>query len=104
MCIRDRVRSLQRLVKEERYYQQELADQKTHVQGMKNDPEVDSYDLKKQVEVLEDTQRLLPALYEKIGQFKDDLAHFSDNYSGSEDLSSAKAVLKEAEKLLSEHT
>ncbi|CAR22800.1 Tubulin-specific chaperone A [Lachancea thermotolerans] len=95
-----KVRSLQRLVKEEKYYQQELSDQKAHVENLKANSEVDPYDLKKQVEVLQDTQRLLPALYEKIGQFKEDLVQFTKTYSGSEDLGSSKQVLKEAADLL----
>ncbi|SCV05855.1 LANO_0H16666g1_1 [Lachancea nothofagi CBS 11611] len=95
-----KVRSLQRLVKEEKYYQQELEDQKTHVQKLKSEGQVDPYDLKKQVEVLQDTERLLPALYGKIDQFKHDLALFVDSYNGSEDLDSAKSIIEDAENLL----
>ncbi|SCV02551.1 LAME_0H02674g1_1 [Lachancea meyersii CBS 8951] len=96
-----KIRSLQRLLKEEKYYQQELKDQKNHVDEMKADDSVDPYDLKKQVEVLQDTERLLPALYEKIGQFKEDLARFVETYNGTEDLKAVDTTLKEAGDLLS---
>ncbi|CEP60172.1 Rbl2p LALA0_S01e04632g [Lachancea lanzarotensis] len=95
-----KIRSLQRLLKEEKYYQQELQEQKDHVKSLETSETVDPYDLKKQVEVLQDTERLLPALYEKIGQFKADLEQFSETYNGTEDLQPAKTTLKEADALL----
>lgn len=95
-----KVKSLQRLVKEEGYYQQEAKDQAALVEKLKSDPKIDPYDLKKQVEVLEDTQRLLPTLYEKIKQFMDNLSQFLESYSGVENTADAKAILDNAEKLL----
>ncbi|SCU82527.1 LADA_0C06018g1_1 [Lachancea dasiensis] len=95
-----KVRSLQRLLKEEKYYQQELSEQQALVYKLKTDETVDPYDLKKQVEVLEDTERLLPALYAKITQFRDDLAQFTRSYNGAEDLEPATITLKDAENLL----
>ncbi|SCU79672.1 LAFA_0B04830g1_1 [Lachancea sp. 'fantastica'] len=98
-----KLRSLQRLLKEEKYYQQELQEQKDHVKHLENSEAVDPYDLKKQVEVLQDTERLVPALYEKIEQFKDDLEQFSESYNGAEDLQPVKSTLEEAEKLLAKN-
>lgn len=95
-----KVKSLERLVKEESYYQQEAKDQAEHVESLKKDPKIDPYDLKKQVEVLEDTKRLLPTLYQKIREFKDDLTQFLSTYKGAENLEPSKIALKNAEDLL----
>ncbi|SMN20552.1 similar to Saccharomyces cerevisiae YOR265W RBL2 Protein involved in microtubule morphogenesis, required for protection from excess free beta-tubulin [Maudiozyma saulgeensis] len=95
-----KVKALERLVKEESYYQQEAKDQAAHVENLKNDPKIDPYDLKKQVEVLEDTQRLLPTLYQKIREFKDDLSQFLASYKGIEKTEPATAALESAETLL----
>lgn len=94
-------RALKRLCKEESFYQKELEEQKQHVKSLEEDPAVDPYDLKKQVEVQQDTERLLPELYKKIEQFKDDLTKFVDSYDGSEDLEPARTALAEAEAILS---
>ncbi|QEU59929.1 Rbl2 [Kluyveromyces lactis] len=93
-------RALKRLCKEEHFYQEELEQQKLHVKKLQSDPSVDPYDLKKQVEVQQDTERLLPELYKKIKQFRDDLDKYLGSYEGTEDLESAKAALKTADELL----
>ncbi|EJS41589.1 rbl2p [Saccharomyces arboricola H-6] len=95
-----KVKALQRLTKEEGYYQQELKGQEAHVAKLKEDKTVDPYDLKKQEEVLEDTKRLLPTLYEKIKEFKEDLEQFLQTYQGAEDISDAKTIITSAEELL----
>lgn len=95
-----KVRALQRLVKEETYYKQELKDQKAHVDTLKKDSSVDPYDLKKQIEVLEDTERLLPTLYKKIQEFKENLEQYLDSYEGTEEIKDAKQIVKDAEELL----
>lgn len=95
-----KVKSLERLVKEESYYQQEAKDQIANIESLKKDPKIDPYDLKKQVEVLEDTKRLLPTLYQKIREFKDDLTEFLITYKGAENLESAKTAINNAEELL----
>ncbi|BAO39767.1 tubulin folding cofactor A [Kluyveromyces marxianus] len=94
-------RALKRLCKEEKFYQKELEDQKEHVKKLEADPSVDSYDLKKQIEVQQDTERLLPELYKKIREFRDDLEKFLESYEGTEDLEPAKAAIAEADILLS---
>lgn len=95
-----KVRALQRLVKEESYYQQELKDQTAHVEKLKKDKDVDPYDLKKQEEVQKDTEKLLPTLYKKIAEFKENLQDFVQSYQGSEDLQDAQSTIKKAEDLL----
>lgn len=95
-----KVKALQRLVAEETYYQQEAKDQAAHVENLQKDSKIDPYDLKKQVEVLQDTQRLLPTLYKKIGEFKDNLNQFLESYEGDESTTDAAMIIKEADKLL----
>ncbi|CCC68124.1 hypothetical protein NCAS_0B00400 [Naumovozyma castellii] len=97
-------KALERLVKEESYYQQELKEQQQHVDTLKKDTKVDPYDLKKQVEVLEDTERLLPTLYAKIREFKENLQQYIDSYEGEEDLHEAKIAITNADELLASHT
>lgn len=95
-----KVRALQRLCKEEIFYQQELEEQKALVNKLKEDPAVDTYDLKKQVEIQEDTERLLPELYKKIRQFREDLEKYVSSYDGNEDLGPAQTALSKAKDLL----
>ncbi|AHY77544.1 AQG_2a_G0052060.mRNA.1.CDS.1 [Saccharomyces cerevisiae] len=95
-----KVKALKRLTKEEGYYQQELKDQEAHVAKLKEDKSVDPYDLKKQEEVLDDTKRLLPSLYEKIREFKEDLEQFLKTYQGTEDVSDARSAITSAQELL----
>lgn len=95
-----KVRALQRLVKEETYYQEELKEQTAHVESMKTNKDVDVYDLKKQVEVQQDTERLLPALYKKIEEFKDNLEDFLKNYEGTEEVGDAHSAIDAANGLL----
>ncbi|CCH59201.1 hypothetical protein TBLA_0B03610 [Henningerozyma blattae CBS 6284] len=96
-----KVKALQRLIKEETYYKQELKEQTEHVEKLKNDSEVDPYDLKKQIEVQQDTERLLPSLYKKIEQFKENLNEYMESYEGTEDLTEAKEIVIKANELLS---
>lgn len=95
-----KVRALQRLVKEEGYYQQELKEQTEHVERLRKDKDFDPYDLKKQEEVQKDTEKLLPTLYQKIREFKENLEQFLESYQGSEDLQGAKSAIHDANELL----
>lgn len=97
-----KVRALQRLVKEETYYQQELKEQQQHIEKLKEDPSIDPYDLKKQVEVLQDTEKLLPALYQKIGDFKENLEQYLESYQGTDDLTGAREAVFSASELLAQ--
>ncbi|AGO09872.1 AaceriAAL118Cp [[Ashbya] aceris (nom. inval.)] len=95
-----KVRALQRLIKEEKYYQDELKEQKERVEVLKKDTSVDPYDLKKQIEVMQDTERLLPRFYEKVEQFHNDLKEFVNGYHGDEDTGDAHKALKLGSDLL----
>lgn len=95
-----KTKALQRLLKEELYYKEELRQQQETVAKLKSDPSVDSYDLKKQVQVLNDTERLLPVLYEKIEEFCQDLKNFIEIYEGNESLVDSNELVTEAETLL----
>lgn len=96
-----KVRALQRLVKEEKYYQDELKEETEHVEKMKADKDVDVYDLKKQVELQKDTEKLLPTLYKKIEEFKENLEEYLKSYQGTEELGDAHAAIDDANQLLS---
>lgn len=95
-----KVKSLQRLIKEENYYIQEKKDQKELLEKLKADKEVDPYELKKQKEILEDTERLLPTLYNKIRQFKEDLEEYLKTYEGDENTDLAVTMVSKANDVL----
>lgn len=95
-----KVKALQRLVKEEKYYQEELKEQTEHVERMKADKDVDVYELKKQVEVQQDTEKLLPTLYKKIEEFRDNLEQFLKSYQGTEEVGDAHAGIDAVNNLL----
>ncbi|EDO16547.1 hypothetical protein Kpol_1064p28 [Vanderwaltozyma polyspora DSM 70294] len=95
-----KVKALQRLVKEEGFYQQELKDQTDYVEKLRKDSSVDPYDLKKQIEVQQDTERLLPTLYKKIGEFKENLEEYLKTYQGNESLDDANKIIEEADNLI----
>ncbi|CAL9737346.1 tubulin-specific chaperone A [Monosporozyma servazzii] len=95
-----KVKSLQRLMKEESYYIQEKKDQKELLSKLEADKDVDPYELKKQKEILEDTERLLPTLYTKIQQFKENLEEYVKSYEGEESTDLAKEVAAKADDML----
>lgn len=95
-----KVKSLQRLLKEEKYYLQEIEQQKKHINQLSKDENLDPYELKKQREVLQDTERLLPVLYRKINEFKDNLNDYLQNYDGNEETLVAMETLNHANELL----
>lgn len=95
-----KVKSLQRLMKEESYYIQEKKDQKELLSKLEADKDVDPYELKKQKEILEDTERLLPTLYTKIQQFKENLEEYVKSYEGDESTDLAKEVAAKADDML----
>lgn len=50
-------------------YRQESADQEARVEKMKANGE-DEYDIKKQIEVLKDTEQMVPVMRKKIDEMK----------------------------------
>lgn len=95
-----KVKSLQRLMKEESYYIQEKKDQKDLLAKLEADKDVDPYELKKQKEILDDTERLLPTLYTKIQQFKENLEEYLTTYEGDESTDLAKEVVEKSNEML----
>ncbi|CAK7903201.1 tubulin-specific chaperone A [[Candida] anglica] len=88
-----KVNSLKRLIKEETLYKQEVTDQEKYVEQMKS-KDADEYELKKQVQVLEESQRMVPELTRKIKEHKEALVSFLDTYTGDEDVSVAKSLIQ----------
>lgn len=84
---------MKRLIKEETLYKQEVTDQEKYVEQMKS-KDADEYELKKQVQVLEESQRMVPELTRKIKEHKEALVLFLDTYTGDEDVSVAKSLIQ----------
>ncbi|EMG48579.1 Tubulin-specific chaperone A [Candida maltosa Xu316] len=87
-----KVNALKRLIKEEKLYQQEVTEQEQFVNQMKSN-NADEYELKKQIEVLEEAQRMVPEVTKKIKEHKEALKEFLETYKGDEDVSAAKELL-----------
>ena len=95
-----KTKALQRLIKEEKYYHIELKEQQDVIEQMKNNPDNDEYDLKKQVEVLEDTRQMIPELRRKISEHLTSLKEFVETYNGDESLNLSNEQILAAEALL----
>ncbi|KAB8285835.1 tubulin binding cofactor A [Yarrowia lipolytica] len=78
--IKIKTSALGRLIKEEKLYKQETAEQAARVEKMKANGE-DEYDIKKQIEVLKDTEQMVPVMRKKIDEMKASL----EGILGSED-------------------
>ncbi|ODQ82564.1 hypothetical protein BABINDRAFT_24426, partial [Babjeviella inositovora NRRL Y-12698] len=87
-----KLKSLNRLMKEESLYREELAEQQVVVDNLKAN-NADEYDLKKQIEVLEETRKMIPELLKKVTEHKQALDEFLESYSGEEDLTEAKEAI-----------
>lgn len=59
-----KVNALKRLIKEEKLSKQEVAEQEQHINQMKAN-NADEYELKKQIQVLEESQRMVPEVTKK---------------------------------------
>lgn len=88
-----KVNALKRLIKEETLYKQEVSEQKSIVDQMKAN-NADSYEIKKQIEVLNESERMVPELTKKIATHKKSLQEYLDSYGGDEDLSAAQELLQ----------
>lgn len=64
--------ALGRLIKEEKMYKQETVEQAERVEKMKSNGD-DEYEIKKQVEVLKDTEQMVPIMRKKIVEMKESL-------------------------------
>lgn len=84
--------ALKRLIKEKSLYSQEVEDQSKYVQQLKASNS-DEYELKKQIEVLEESKRMVPQVDSKIEAMKKSLKDFLESYNGDEDVATAKLLL-----------
>jgi tubulin-specific chaperone A len=94
-----KTKALGRLIKEESLYHEEVQEQEHAISTMKSQ-NADPYDLKKQVEVLEDSKRMIPELRKKIEESLGSLEQFIREYTGDENLEDANVNIATAKKLL----
>ncbi|RLP66958.1 hypothetical protein L150_05741 [Candida albicans Ca529L] len=87
-----KVNALKRLIKEEKLSRQEVAEQEQHINQMKAN-NADEYELKKQIQVLEESQRMVPEVTKKVAEYRQALKEFLDSYKGDEDVTEAKELL-----------
>ncbi|KAK6459085.1 tubulin-specific chaperone A [Scheffersomyces xylosifermentans] len=87
-----KVNALKRLIKEEKLYQQEVSEQEQYVNHMKSN-NADEYELKKQIQVLEESQRMVPEVTRKIQEHKEALKVFLESYKGDEDTAAARELV-----------
>lgn len=87
-----KVNALKRLIKEEKLYQQEGEDQEKYVAQMKANKH-DIYEIRKQIEVLDESKRMVPQVTQKIKEHREGLAIFLETYQGDEDVTVAKSLI-----------
>lgn len=87
-----KVNSLKRLIKEEKIYKKEVEEQEQYVSQMKAN-NADEYEIKKQIEVLQESQRMVPEVTQKVADHKEALKQFLENYKGDEDVAEAKELI-----------
>ena len=88
-----KVKALQRLQKEQELYRVDLLEEGKVLAQLKN-KNTDEYDLRKQTEVLQESERMIEELTRKIKEHKENLTRFVNLYEGNEDLSLAKSLIK----------
>ncbi|KAH3664319.1 hypothetical protein WICMUC_005847 [Wickerhamomyces mucosus] len=93
-----KTKALGRLVKEESLYQEELKQQDDHINFLKSN-NGDEYEIKKQIQVLDDTKKVIKEVLKKIKESKDSLESFLETYTGDEDLNLSKQNIANANKL-----
>ncbi|GMM36639.1 Rbl2 protein [Saccharomycopsis crataegensis] len=91
--------ALARLIKEEKLYKQELEEQQALVSQLKNDANADKYSLKTQIQILEESEKMIPAIHLKVKDHLNDLKAFLEKYDGTEPTEEAKKAIEDAEKL-----
>lgn len=87
-----KVNALKRLLKEESLYTHEVDEQEKYVKQMERS-QADEYELKKQIEVLNESKKMVPEVSSKISQHRESLKSFLESYNGDEDLSEAQLLL-----------
>lgn len=74
-------------------YRNEVNEQEKYVEQMRTS-KADEYELKKQIEVLNESQRMVPELLKKIKEHREKLVEFLESYAGDEDTSIARSLVK----------
>ena len=108
------INALNRLLKDKIYYKKDIIEQKKTIDDLnkKKESEQDkevaedlTYQLKKQVQILDETENLIPSLNKKITEILQNLYDYiSENKSSinAQDLSNAEIVIKDCEDSLVE--
>lgn len=68
-----KIKAVQRLAREKELYLEELKEQEAAVNKLKSDPKADQYELKTQVQILEETQKIIPVMRTKLEDHLKDL-------------------------------
>ena len=88
-----KVNALKRLLKEESLYAHEVEEQEKYVKQMEAN-QADEYELKKQIQVLDESKKMVPEVTKKITQHRESLKSFLETYNGDEDVSAAQQLLQ----------
>ena len=91
-----------RLIKEVAHYTKETEENETRIQKMREDDTKDSYDIKKAVEVLEETRMMIPDAQRRLVAALDDLFAFVGDHAENAEVTGCKHF-EEAEAILKEH-
>lgn len=95
-----KTRALERLIKEEKLYREEYKEQEDYVNQLKANPETDEFDLKKQIEILNESEKMIPAIRGKVAEHLKDLKEYLSSYDGSDDTGASQKTIEAAEKLV----
>lgn len=88
-----KVKALQRLLKEKSFYAKEVMECAHKLEQMKS-AGADQYDVKKQTQILEESQRMVPEIENKIKDHTRSLSEFLKTYDGDEDTTIAVSLAK----------
>lgn len=88
-----KVKALERLISEKSFYCKEVKEYAQSLDQMKS-AGADVYEVRKQAQVLEESQRMVPELERKIKEHTRSLSDFLKTYDGDEDTAIAKSLTK----------
>lgn len=88
-----KVKALQRLIKEKSFYSKEVTECAHKLEQMKS-AGADQYDVMKQTQIWEESQRMVPELERKIQDHTQSLSEFLKTYDGEEDTTTAVSLAK----------
>lgn len=88
-----KVKAVERLVKEKNIYHDEVSNN-SRVLILMISSDADSYDIGKQKLILEESERMVLQIEDKIRLYKANLAKFLESYAGNENLEAAKELIR----------